>query len=174
MDGSRFDRLARSLGTAGSRRGAFRGLLAGTLGILGWHDSDEIAAHDLKAKCKKKSGTAKKKCLKKAKKHAAQHAAEPPPPCFPELQATTCARGGCGNQLDNCNRPVICPCPSGHHCLPNGTCARPCSGGTTCSGCTGQFCASTLDGSYCAVEAGCASRPICNPINTTGCPRGFA
>src|SRR5688572_3826338 len=90
MDGSRFDALTRSLGTAGSRRRVLSGLFAGTLGILGWHDGDEIAAHDLKAKCKKKSGEAKKKCLKKAKKHNAQHASEtqpPPPPPPPHVCA---------------------------------------------------------------------------------------
>jgi hypothetical protein len=59
MDGSRFDTLARSLGRAGSRRRALGGLLAGTLGILRWHDGDDILAHDLKSKCKKKSGEAK-------------------------------------------------------------------------------------------------------------------
>src|SRR5687768_14657954 len=96
MDDSRFDALARSLGTAGSRRRALSGLLAGTLGILGWHDSDEIAAHNLKAKCKKKSGEAKKKCLKKAKKHAALHAAEsppPPPPPPPPVCTPSCTGG---------------------------------------------------------------------------------
>ena len=35
MDGSRFDTLARSLSSTGTRRGAFGTLLAGTLGLLG-------------------------------------------------------------------------------------------------------------------------------------------
>jgi hypothetical protein len=82
MDDSRFDALARTLSTAGSRRRALGGLLLSSLGLLGRGSVEDAAAHDLKAKCKKKSGDAKKKCLKKAKKHAAQHAAEtqPPPP----------------------------------------------------------------------------------------------
>src|SRR5687767_1929496 len=83
MDDFRFDSLARSLGTASSRRRALGGLLAGTLGVLGWQDQDDAVAHDLKAKCKKKSGEAKKRCLKKARKHNAQHANETPPPPGP-------------------------------------------------------------------------------------------
>jgi hypothetical protein len=172
MDGSRFDRLTKTLSAPGSRRRALGGLLAGTLGLLGWHDGDEITAHDLKAKCKKKSGAAKKKCLKKAKKHAAQHAREVPPPCFPELQATTCA-AGCGPRRDNCNRPVTCPCPGGQTCLPNGTCARPCSGlPGQCAGCTPvDFCLVSTEGpSRCG---GTTSLQPCDPANTTGCPRGF-
>ena len=91
MDGIRFDRLTRSLGTAGSRRRALAGLVAGALGLLSGGSDDEAAAHDLKAKCKKKSGTAKKKCLKKAKKHAATHASEssPPPPPEPRCPQST-------------------------------------------------------------------------------------
>ena len=54
MDDFRFDTLARTLGTAGSRRRALGGLLAGTLGMLGWHGGDESAAHELSQKCKKK------------------------------------------------------------------------------------------------------------------------
>jgi hypothetical protein len=90
MDHSRFDALTRSLSSAGSRRRALSGVLAGTLGLLGWHEGNEIVAHDLKDTCKKKSGGAKKKCLKKAKKHKAEHAAEtqPPPPPLP------CGAGG--------------------------------------------------------------------------------
>jgi hypothetical protein len=87
MDGFRFDSLARSLATASSRRRALGGLLAGALGLVGWPGGEDAAAHDLKAKCKKKSGEAKKKCLKKAKKHAAQHASEPSPPPPPHVCA---------------------------------------------------------------------------------------
>ena len=91
MDGARFDTLTRSLTPSGSRRRALVATLGGALGLLGWHGMDDTSAHDLKKKCKKKSGDAKKKCLKKAKKHNAQHASEtsaappPPPPLFPVL-----------------------------------------------------------------------------------------
>src|SRR5688572_25780521 len=73
MDGSHFDTLSRTFSTTGSRRRALGGLLLGALGLLNGGGAEDAAAHNLKAKCKKKSGEAKKKCLKKAKKHAATH-----------------------------------------------------------------------------------------------------
>jgi hypothetical protein len=86
MDNARFDTLTRSLTNAHSRRGALGGLLAGALTLLG-ERSEEAQAHNPLKACKKKSGDAKRKCIKKAKKHNAQHAAEatvppslPPPP----------------------------------------------------------------------------------------------
>src|SRR5687767_10268917 len=105
MDDSRFDTLTRSLGTAGSRRRALGGLLAGTLGILGWHGGDESAAHDLKKKCKKKSGEAKKKCIKKAKKHAAEHAALT---CTPNCVGKQCGDNGCGVACGTCTGGRTC------------------------------------------------------------------
>ena len=104
MDGSRFDTLVASLTIPGSRRRALGGLLAGALGLLGWPDQQDAIAHDLKDKCKKKSGQAKKKCLKKAKQHAAQHANEPPPPqpppppsCVGKPNDASCDGGKCLN-----------------------------------------------------------------------------
>ena len=79
MGDSRFDVLAHSLITAGSRRRTLGGLLLGSLGLLDHERSENAAAHDPSKKCKEKSGEAKKKCLKKAKKHQAEHAAEVPP-----------------------------------------------------------------------------------------------
>ena len=135
MDDSRFDALARSLTTAGSRRRALGGLLAGTLGVLGRHDGDESAAHDLKAKCKKKSGGAKKKCLKKAKKHAAEHAAAtslgPLPP------GPTCTDGSKNGSESDVDCGGSCPrCPTGQGCATRNDCDSAfCSGGT-CVACT--------------------------------------
>ena len=82
MDEIRFDSLTRSLTTAGSRRRALVATLGGTLGLLGWQGGDDTAAHNPSKGCKKKSGKAKKKCLKQAKAHNATHtvAAAPPPP----------------------------------------------------------------------------------------------
>jgi hypothetical protein len=73
-------------GAACSRRRALGGLLAGTLGVLGWHDGDDILAHDPKATRKKKSGKARKTCLKKARAHAAADAC-----------ASYCADRECGS-----------------------------------------------------------------------------
>jgi hypothetical protein len=53
MDGSRFDTLARSLGTTGSRRRALAGLLAGALGLLAFR-AEETAARKRKGKPKKR------------------------------------------------------------------------------------------------------------------------
>jgi hypothetical protein len=104
MDGFRFDRLPRTLTAAGSRRRALSSLLAGTLGTLGWH-ADDAAAHDFTAKCKKKSGDAKKKCLKKAKKHAAMHTTGPTCPSGQRL-----CRGACLSVLICCDAS---DCPGG-------------------------------------------------------------
>jgi hypothetical protein len=163
------DALARSLGTAGSRRGALGGLLAGTLGILGWHDGDETAAHNLKAKCKKK-------CLKKAKKHAAQHAAETLP-SGPTCTPTTCASQGknCGMISDGCGQQIRCGpdfCDNGFHCTENGcrclygapVCEGICCGaGEVCKDGTGVCCVPERDGRACAGKSCSATA-----VNTCG------
>jgi hypothetical protein len=93
MDAARFDALTRIFtGTGtGTRRRDLGGLLLGSLGLLGWQSAEDTDAHDLSKKCKKKSGEAKKKCLKKAKKHDAQHAAETQPPPPPPPRPHVCA-----------------------------------------------------------------------------------
>jgi hypothetical protein len=164
MDGFRFDRLTRTLTAAGSRRRALSSLLAGTLGILGWH-AGEAAAHDFTAKCKKKSGEAKKKCLKRAKKHAAAHRRETPPPppptgaCTPACSSDEDCLGG------TCYLRCEPPCGPGQGCV-RGLCARLDMGCTATDrdGCTSPFpeispcpwnatsdgmCAMTADGAYC-------------------------
>ena len=79
MDADRFDGLVRTFGQAQSRRQALRGLAAvGAFALGGYQPEQTTAAgvdveHDATKQCKKKSGNAKKKCLKKAKKHNASH-----------------------------------------------------------------------------------------------------
>jgi hypothetical protein len=141
MDDSHFDSLARSLGTAGSRRRAVGGLLLGALGLRNGGSAEDAAAHDLTDKCKKKSSEAKKKCLKKAKKHAATHANEtlpppPPPPNVCQGQADgracgtcqACRSGVCGAMPDD----TLCLDEDlgGGHCV-SGTCV---SGSVSCEG----------------------------------------
>src|SRR5687768_5852805 len=156
MDDSRFDTLARSVGTAGSRRRALAGLLLGSLGLVGWVSADEVAAHDISGKCKKKSGKAKKKCKKKAKKHAAQHATEGGSGgggtfCASQPDDTACTGGRCLN--GTCNPTPACkptdqPCPGGSaEC-----CGGGCSGGSTAR-CIGRV----SDGSACQVGQDCIS-----------------
>jgi hypothetical protein len=136
MDGSHFDTLSRSFSTAGSRRRALGGLLLGALGLLHGGSAEDALAHDLKAKCKKKSGEAKKKCLKKAKKHAAAHTTPPPPGgcpsgqkacgggCIPSNQC--CTNGDCPSLRPQCQQGA-CTCPP----------ERPvvCSDSPACRGC---------------------------------------
>jgi len=100
MDADHFDALSRSLSTVGSRRRALGGVFLGALGLLGRPEAGDVIAHDLKATCKKKSGAARKKCLKKAKKHRAGHA----------------ATGGGGTSNVRCVGPILPPCPSGTTC----------------------------------------------------------
>jgi hypothetical protein len=164
MDDSRFDTLARTLGTAGSRRRALGGLLAGTLGILGWNGGDESAAHDLKAKCRKESGEAKKKCLKKVKKHKAEHAAETSGSSGssgPSGPVTTCSdnvKNGTESDVDcggNCPR-----CPHGGTCDNADDCETAFCAGTVCAQCAQDFtdCDPLLNGR-------CSCR---SPTNATG------
>jgi hypothetical protein len=143
MDGFRFDSLARSLATASSRRRALGGLLAGALGLVGWPGGEDAAAHDLKAKCKKKSGEAKKKCLKKAKQHAAAHASEPPPPPPPPPPPLPPPPTGptCSDNVKNGTESDVdcggtCPrCPNARRCTgPNDCASAYCTSGAC------QFC----------------------------------
>src|SRR5687768_14374246 len=104
MDDIRFDALTRYLMLTGSRRQTLTATLGGALGLLGWHAAQDASAHDLKKKCKKKSGEAKKKCLKKAKKHNAAHVSEttPAPGCNPSCGACqVCSGGVCLRANDN-------------------------------------------------------------------------
>jgi hypothetical protein len=173
MDGFRFDSLARSLATASSRRRALGGLLAGALGLVGWPGGEDAAAHDLKAKCKKKSGEAKKKCLKKAKKHNATHTTQvlpPPNPCPgqpPGAPCPPCDRTGTSCFPGNSTSDVCC----GGICLGNsdtapGSCVpgeagRPCYTNNDCNHFSGLTCINfrcqKALGVACDQEAHCAS-----------------
>jgi hypothetical protein len=129
MDDARFDSLTRSLTTARSRRRALGSLLAGTLVLLGVR-SQQVAAHDTLRTCKKKSGDAKRKCLKKARKHTAQHANEAPPPppgptCSDRVKNGNETDVDCGGSCGPCANEQRClnftDCQSAA-CAPNGTC----------------------------------------------------
>src|SRR5215207_9125031 len=121
MDADRFDSLVRSLTGARSRRGALRGLLAGSLGLLGWSPAEDTTAKN----CKKITNKAKrKKCLAKAR---GQTPVVPPSPCVPQCAATNACDGdGCGNSCGVCTAPTVCV---GGSCVcPDGT--KPC--GSAC------------------------------------------
>jgi hypothetical protein len=193
MDGSQFDTLLRGLTTARSRRGAVLGLLGGTLGLLGFSDTEA------------------KKHKKKKKKHGGGSPPPSPPVspptsgcqphcqgkqcgddgcgsvcggcgtgqvctsgtcCIPEPVGNTCA-GRCGTWTNNCGQSVPCAaCPAGKVCLSNGSCSTPCPNFGVCpAGCSctppngegAQICAQN--------EASCADLP--QPCTTTtDCPVG--
>jgi hypothetical protein len=88
--------------------------------MLGWHGGEDVAAHDLFATCKKKSGKQKKKCLKKARKHAATHTATPTTGLSCPSGQRPC-RGACLSVLICCDAS---DCAGGRTCQ-QGTCACP-------------------------------------------------
>src|SRR5688572_20244557 len=158
MDDSRFDALAHSLTTAGSRRRTLGGLLLGSLGLLGSR-AEKTEAHDPSAGCKKKSGKSKKKCLKKAKKHAATHTTETAPPgCTPTCAGKQCGPNGCGGSCGSCStdplQPEVCD-PEGQCFLRGGSE----SGGDPGACCSGQpsngQCIGRPGGEDCTFDAAC-------------------
>ena len=160
MDGSAFDRLTRSLTLAGSRRRALGGLLLGSLGLLGGRGADHADAHNALLACKKKSGKAKKKCVKKAKAHNAQHAAETPPP-----------PAGCPAGLVSCSGQ--CRLPHGVACNSHAEC---CS--NYCFAGTGTFpwgCSPSCMGKSCTQDADCCVNVACVAGTCGGCTptRGY-
>src|SRR5688572_1506255 len=127
MESDRFDALARSLSTTGSRRRTLAFALSGVLAPL--FVREDAAAHDPSKRCKKKSGKAKKKCVKQAKAHDAAHASETPPPCVPDCRGKDCGPGGCGGSCGTCGGGSdcvngICVCPSETE-MCQGTCVTP-------------------------------------------------
>jgi hypothetical protein len=171
MDGSTFDALTRSLGTAGSRRRALAGLLGGALGLRGWREGKDIQAHDLSKKCKKKSGKQKKKCLKKAKQHSASHGS----PC-------TSPGGICENNACKMCQERTCVNNDGYGCENNA--CKVCQGGACvnnngigcefnpCKVCQGGRCVNVVDNTPCNNTGKCLSGS-CNPppmCSATGAP----
>jgi hypothetical protein len=168
MDADGFDSLARSLVASGSRRRALGGLLAGPLGLLGVR-SKEAAAHDPRKACKKKSGEAKRKCLKKAKKHNAQHASQTPSPdpCASCTGDQVCTGGQC----------VVPACGAGGPCLLflssvlytgnlKGTAASGLAGAD--AKCQGLADAAGLPGTYKAWLSDSTSSPASRFVRSTG------
>jgi hypothetical protein len=130
MDGPRFDTLTKRLATPGSRRRALTALVAGSLSLLGWASTEDIGAHNALEECKKKSGKAKKRCIKKARAHNATHTTTPR--CTP-----SCAGKECGP--DECSG-VCGTCGAGERCEAGQCVCVPQCGGRTCGsdGCGSQ------------------------------------
>jgi hypothetical protein len=129
MDDSRFDSLARSLGTAGSRRRALGGLLAGTLGLLGSRTEHAAAKKKPCPPCKKRK---QGKCKKKLPEGTG---------CTDSSgRGGTCQGGSCVAAVappppDPCaGQPPGAPCPPcdrrGTTCLPGNSRSDACCSGT--------------------------------------------
>jgi hypothetical protein len=172
VDDEVVDRLARRVGTFGSRRAAL-GILAGTglAAALGLTEDDATAKRKRRKKKRKKKVT----------------------PCTPEPRATTCA-GKCGSIANNCQTPVNCggcptcqrcdaatasckpdqdqqgdPCgQAGQVCLANGTCAcdaGSCGANTVCLNGTCQRCG-LADDPCCSGNACRQAFLVCTPAGT--------
>ena len=177
MDSVRFDILSRTLSTSPSRRIALRLLTGSALSLLGWHAVEDTTAHNALTACKKKSGKAKKKCLKKAKAHNATHtvAVSPPPPPGP------CADGvRNGNESDiDCGGTCL-RCVNDKFCGTRDDCQTAlCTSGrcvscTTDTSCNGDingkcFCQQTANG---GPKACISNAPSTLVSSCTLCPHG--
>jgi hypothetical protein len=170
MDDFHFDALARSLVTAGSRRRALGGLLAGALGLVRGLDVREGAAHNALKRCKKIDNKAKKqKCVKKAKKHNRTHLS-----CTPSCDGKSCGDNGCGGVCGACASTHTCDngrCVCTRSCAPANACG-PDGCGDSCGTCTGdRTCQSGQCTCTSVCEPGKSPHPItCNCCKDNGIP----
>jgi hypothetical protein len=128
MDGSRFDTLARTLSTTGSRRRALAGLVAGSLGLVALR-AEETAAKKGKGK-KRKKRKKKSPSLTCPSGYTAcgqqcfdlrdntQHCGTCATVCSP---GKDCCNGVCTNLQDDDNNCLTC----GVKCLPDPLLDRP-------------------------------------------------
>jgi hypothetical protein len=176
MDCDRFDTLARSLTSTGSRRRALAAILGGSWRLLGWHGGEDAAAHNPLKSCKKKSGKQKKTCVKKAKRHNATHATPaiaPPPPCQNGVKDGTESDVDCGG---------TCPrCALNKTCSSRDDCATALCSGQTCVACASRFeCGTGATGGDCFCSSVVGGGPkVCHEGDSTGgvsrcdaCPAG--
>ena len=143
MDAHRFDALARTLTTAGSRRRALNGLLSGTLGlVLTASTVEDVAAKKPCPPCKKrKQGKCKKKlpdgspCSGGTCQSGSCVAAG----CERNCDRKICGSDGCGGSCGTCVAPETCQngdCRCTRNCAPDGCGPDGCGG----------FCGSCNDG----------------------------
>ena len=144
MDADRFDTLARSLTSVGSRRRALGAALSGALGALGMAEVDEASAAR-SGKCKRKPGECERcdrgKCEKKdgkkrckAGKIKVKASGTPCSNGFCQNGACTCTglQASCSSSAECCSSTAACApnfCAPGiaRCCLPLGAaCAHSC------------------------------------------------
>jgi hypothetical protein len=185
MDPTRFDRLARTLAAAGTRRGLVRILAALPLGVtLGAlrgegpeasaEDDDHGSSgrrHRRKAKHRHQTGNNKEHRKGKRKGQGKR------PGCTSESRAKTCA-GKCATVINNCGKPVACDpctcatgCPQCQRCNPDTGLCDPvaddtiCDDGDACTqtdSCQGGVCVGT-NPIVCTALDQCHKVGTCNP-----------
>jgi hypothetical protein len=164
MDANRFDTLARSLTTAGSRRRALALALSGAVGLLALaHADDAVAGGECKPKCKEcnkcKKGTCKDGKCKKGK-------------CKPTPTGTGCRTGTCAS--GSCVAAAPPPPPPGPTCKSaQQVCANDCCAPMVCAD---NFC--TAASNVCCGNPGvaCGAHCDCCGVDTfcldNGCDAG--
>src|SRR5688500_1384791 len=95
MHTDRFDTLARTLSTAGSRRRALFATLGGASGLLGVSTLQEADAKNCKRIDNKKK---RKKCLARARRTE----------CIPACDGKQCGANGCGGTCGSCGTGAVC------------------------------------------------------------------
>jgi len=187
MDESRFDTLAKTLATDGSRRQVFGGLLVASLVILGGAQTEEAASKSLK-QCKKIDNKKKRQqCIKKAKQANATQTPLPgtetplpatesplPPdaapvgPPTPTQIPATCSDGvknGSESDVD-CGGPDCLRCGTAKSCVGQRDCGSAFCVNNICTACT----TSPQCGAGCSCAfGGCISNTPTIATNCTNC-----
>lgn len=176
MDQVRFDLLARSVGTAVSRR-SIGGMVsaAGLATIFGGFVQRDTEAK--KGKKKRNKARCTPNCSDRTCGNdgcggtcgtcSANQVCHRGTCCQPESRNATCA-GRCGTRINNCGQQVECStCPDGRVCLSNGSCAVACTDNNDCPSLCGRI---NAEGNRHCV--GGLVNPITTCTGTVDCPIG--
>ena len=143
MDETRFDDIAKALGSLTTRRLTFAALLGGVLGGLGLSDAEAKKSGKCKPACTACTTCKKGKCQKKNGKKRCKKGK-----CKPKANGTLCSVGTCQNGTCSC-LGLQQTCISAVECCANTTCGHPVGtqgdrccqpGGTPCPSGSGTTC----------------------------------
>jgi hypothetical protein len=197
MDSARFDTLARTLATSGSRRRVLGGLLAGALaGVrVGPASADDVTDTVI---ADARGGNANTATVVEPTQHHDDHDKDTQETCQPDSERQRCdgrcnrvVNDGCGGEIrctcdgdkvcaredEVCCQPdLVCEdtrvcCQKGEVCGPSDTCCPPeqlCAGKQVCCG-KGEVCGP--GDACCPIERACFSSGECCPAGTA-CTQG--